>query len=284
LENRWAYCVVCSDAEWSFLKKCAINGYDDWSVDASAINTLRLIASPRSLQVLKEVEKLNPGRKETILEAVKYIESAPPPLSSTNVIEAGNKVAQAIKFGTWNTNREPRFNDEDDMALIDSEFSEDRDRYTYTATFQKVAGVWKLRGVRETMQALMAWPPKRKEFIGPWLGYDQDHLMFGRLELHNDGTGLFALSELPNSEPETYRVRSWSQRGFNLETLIDPSEPNAEVITFENATLGIAAFDLEVHGSGWSRKITLFREPEFQRRADEVRSRLDDLSKSKRKK
>jgi hypothetical protein len=59
-ENRWAYEVVCalleprSDGEWAFLRKAALNEYSDRWVDAGAIQTLKLIASPRSLQILEE--------------------------------------------------------------------------------------------------------------------------------------------------------------------------------------------------------------------------------------
>ena len=71
-------------------------------------------------------------------------------------------MAQAIKIGDWQENKKPRFNDNGDKALIDCEFIAGRDLLIHTATFHKVGDVWKLRGVRETMQALLASPPKKK--------------------------------------------------------------------------------------------------------------------------
>jgi hypothetical protein len=66
LEDRWAYGVVCAllapttEKEWAFLVSCALNKYDDLWVEAGAIQTLKLIASPRSKQILIEVGKTNP--------------------------------------------------------------------------------------------------------------------------------------------------------------------------------------------------------------------------------
>jgi len=161
-ENRWAYGVAtallepATEKEWAFLRSAAVNEYDDLWVDAGAIQALKLIASPRSLQILKEVRQVNRGRAELIDQAIRYIESAPPPLSGEDLAAAGERVAQAIRIGDWKGNGAPRFNETGDKALVDCKFIAGRDLLVYTATFHKVDGRWKLRGVRETMQALLA--------------------------------------------------------------------------------------------------------------------------------
>ena len=165
-EDRWAYGVVSalldptSEAEWAFLRRCALDEYEDAWVDAGAIKALRLVALPRSLEILQEVRKKNTDREELIDAAVDYIKANPPVLADRNLIEAGKKVALAIKVGDWKGNKKPRFNKEGDMALVDCEFTAWRDRLIHTATFHKVGDVWKLRGVRETMQALMPAEPE----------------------------------------------------------------------------------------------------------------------------
>jgi hypothetical protein len=59
----WAYPVVCdllqpeSESEWIFLRKCALNDYNDRWVERGAIQTLKLIASKRSRQILEEAAK-----------------------------------------------------------------------------------------------------------------------------------------------------------------------------------------------------------------------------------
>ena len=141
--------------------------------------------------------------------------------------------------------------------------------------------MWKLRGVRETLQALLANPPDRKVFIGAWHGYSESHLEFGRLELKENGTGLFAISYLPNSPPSIYRVKQWLQRRLNLDITVESEEPDAEPITLQNVTYGIDSLEFELHGKGWNRKMTLLNETEFQGRAASAKRSLEDLLKSK---
>jgi hypothetical protein len=147
-----------TEKEWAFLRSAALNKYDDRWVDAGAINALKLIASPRSLQILREAGKTNRERAEYVEHAIQYIESAPPSLSDEDLATAGKKVAEAIRIGDWKGNKEPRFNEAGDKALVDCHFIAGRYLLVYTATFHKVGGRWKLRGVRETMQALLAEP------------------------------------------------------------------------------------------------------------------------------
>jgi hypothetical protein len=168
-ENRWAYFVACalleptSEKEWQFLRSAAMNEYDDRWVDAGAIQTLRLIASPRSLQILEETRQRNQDRAEDIARAIKYIESNPPPFEDPNLEPLAKRVADALDVGKWIGNSPPIYNEARDKAQIASEFIADRDRYTYTATCHNVRGIWKLRGIWETMQAMLPAPPPRKQ-------------------------------------------------------------------------------------------------------------------------
>ena len=165
-EDRWAYGVACAllepatEKEWTFLRNCAINDYDDLWVDAGAIQTLKLIASPKSKQILEEVGRKNKDRAGSVEAAIKYIESGPAPLSDEDIVVAGRKVAQVIKIGEWQGNKPPRYNKKEDKALVACEFIAGRDLLVHTATFHKVDGKWRLRGVRETMQALLAREPE----------------------------------------------------------------------------------------------------------------------------
>jgi hypothetical protein len=286
-EDRWAYFVVSAlfepstEKEWAFLRKCAANEFEDGWVDFGAIHTLKLIASPKSLQTLKEVQPKNPSRSNTIARAIEYIQARPDRLSDENLVEAGNKVAKAINIGNWQGNKDPSYNADEDMALIDCEFTAGRDHLTYTATFHRVGSRWKLRGVRETVQALMAIPPDRKEFVGVWHGYGESHLEFARLELKENGEGLLAVSQLPNTPVDNYRVVEWKQRGFRLDIKLEPIGSDAEPIELKNISHGIESLEFEVHGKGWSRKLTLLKQDEFERRAEDVRRSLEKLRTAK---
>lgn len=261
------------------MRRCALNDFDDGWVDAGAIKTLMLIGTPRSVEILKEIQEKNEFRRDDAAHALKQIESGPPPLplASTDLVEAARKTAQAIRIGNWEGNEEPRFNERGDKALIDCEFIAGRDRLIHTATFHKMGDRWMLRGVRETLQALMASPPDKSAFVGAWHGHSDSHVEFARLELSDDGTGLLAVSFVSNSPPRAYRITRWSQNRFSLETEIKPVEPDAEPVSIENVSFRGSSLELELVGSGWPRKLTLLNEASVQERADRLRDRLKQL-------
>jgi hypothetical protein len=144
-----------------FLQDSAINKYEDRWVESGAIQTLKLIASPNSKRILNEVALINKSRVEDLQRAIKYIDSEPEPIADKNLQNAGKKIARILNIGKWQKNSKPRYNKKKDKALIDCEYIAGRDWLLYTATFHKIVGVWELRGVRETMQALL--PYKKQE-------------------------------------------------------------------------------------------------------------------------
>jgi hypothetical protein len=165
--NRWAYSVAASvldpqsDVEWLFLRKCVINGFDDRWVDAGAIQTLKLIASPRSRAVLEDAQRLNSFRVRSITTALEYINSEPPSLVGPDLKSLAERVAQIIRIGDWKGNGAAFCNESGDKALVDFFFQTISDRFVYTATFHRSDAGWKLRGVRETEQAMIGIPLRR---------------------------------------------------------------------------------------------------------------------------
>jgi hypothetical protein len=159
-DDLWAHDVAAAmlepltERQWSFLKKCASGDYDpDNSFDmaGSAIQTLKLIASPRSQQILEELRPTDEEVASFTSEAITYVKSRPEPLSDRNLVDLGKRVALAIKFDMeWKGNTPPEFNESRDKALIDLNFEYERMTTTLTATFQEVSGLWKLRGVHLT--------------------------------------------------------------------------------------------------------------------------------------
>jgi hypothetical protein len=159
-----------SEVEWAFLRKAALNGFDDRWIDYGAIQTLKLIASPRSRQILEEAGQRNPERAEEVATALAYIRSNPPPLSDGNVEALAKRTAEAVRIGKLEGVGRPQYNQRTDKALVDFQFITGSDRLTYTATFHKIAGVWRLRGVRETLQAMLPPPiylPPRPPLLLP---------------------------------------------------------------------------------------------------------------------
>jgi hypothetical protein len=86
-------------------------------------------------------------------DAIEYIQLNPPPLRDQDLEELGHRVAQALGSATWTGNGTPKYSKSGDKALIFLNFDAGSDDYVYTATFQRVDGIWILRGVRETSQA-----------------------------------------------------------------------------------------------------------------------------------
>ena len=115
---------------------------------------------------MEEIGQKNKDRADSVATAIKYIDAGPAPLSDEDVVVDGKMVPQAIKIGKWQENKPPQYNQEKDKALVACEFIAGRDLLVYTATFHKVDGKWRLRGVRETMQALLAREPGTDTQVG----------------------------------------------------------------------------------------------------------------------
>lgn len=157
-KGRWRYLVVTalvrpdSEDEWSFLSDSACGAFDDRWVDAGAIQTLKLTASPRSEMVLEEARRKNRARRRLVEDALNYIHAKPAPLEDANLSALAERAAKAVGVGGWQGNGAPRFNEGGDKALVDFIFDDGQDRLTYTATFHRVEGTWIFRGARETLQ------------------------------------------------------------------------------------------------------------------------------------
>jgi hypothetical protein len=161
--KQWAYYVATAlldartDEDWAFLERCALQKYDDpWSV-RGAIQTLRLIASPRSISLLEGAGKQNQRWASEIQHALQYARSEPLPLSASTLPELLGRASTATRAGLWTGTGEARFNESADKALIDLQFAYGQDRYTYTATLHRVGDHWRISALREVAQALV--PP-----------------------------------------------------------------------------------------------------------------------------
>jgi len=156
---RWLYGVNCSlleptsEAEWNFLRMGALGQYGKgWAV-GGATQSLKLIASARSREILEEVSRADPSRARSISSAIQYIDSAPAPLRDQSLDEVSRRLGQILGPKTWTGNQPPYYNKMGDKALANLNFAAGVDIYVYTAVLHHVDGSWIVRGVRETMQA-----------------------------------------------------------------------------------------------------------------------------------
>src|SRR4051812_4512755 len=70
-------------------------------------------------------------------------------------------------------------------------------------------------------------PPDRDALLGAWIGYDQDRLIFCRLELYKDGTGAASTCYL-DDPAQLYLVTRWTLDGFKLEVNLTAVDKDAE--------------------------------------------------------
>ena len=167
--ERWRYVVATAlvnpehEDEWMFLRRCAINEFNDRWVDAGAIQSLKLTASPRSRAMLEEALGKSQAQASRIAEALAYTKVNGAPLESADLSALAERVAQVLKIGIWDGNGAPRFNEAGDKALVDLKFHSSLDLLIYTATFHKIDVTWKLRGVHETYQAFAPSAPIRRK-------------------------------------------------------------------------------------------------------------------------
>ena len=88
---------------------------------------------------------------------------------------------------------------------------------------------------------------------------------------------MLAVSYLPQFSAVAYRVTKWSQRGFNIDVSTTPAGPDAEAVTLQDIRYDVESISLELRGKGWDRKMTLFSESKFQKRASDASDRLKKL-------
>ena len=164
LGNRWLYDVVTglieptTDSEWNLLRDAGAGNYDHGWVDAGAILALRLNASPRAHSLLEETARTNTERRHTIDRALAYIDGGAGAVARSDLVAAAGAAAVATGLPGWQFNAEPRYTGDRSAALVDIRYIVGRDILVYTATFHQADGMWRLRAMRETMQALMAMP------------------------------------------------------------------------------------------------------------------------------
>jgi hypothetical protein len=156
LGDFWAVSIASAlvepadEAEWAFLRKCALNEFNNGFVVSAAEITLGLIGTPRSAEILEQARRYEKSRAWIHVRVPERTRPNPPPLADRDLEKAVWNVEQALKalgMGTWKTLGSPRYNEDGDMALVHGELVMHRSGVPCKTTFHKVDGVWKLRGV-----------------------------------------------------------------------------------------------------------------------------------------
>ncbi len=150
-----------TDEEWEFLKRCARGTEEDPWVQSNALQTLRVIASPKSRAILEELrsQAKDKGFDEFVTRAVAYIDTKPAPLSGPHLDELVKRVASAVSTSAkFQRSWPPLYSVRKDRVRVDFETAQFRDSMTYAATFHKVDGLWKLRTLHLFQQGTLIKP------------------------------------------------------------------------------------------------------------------------------
>ncbi len=161
LTDFWAYQVASSvmeageEEEWNFLWDCLMGKKDPWA-SSGAIQTLKLIGSPRSLAMLEQAHEANLRWGGEVDRAIAFAKIERPPFHGSSLGEVAGRVAHLV--GAENGEM-PRYDAGGDKALVDVRLTAGRDLLIYTASFSRVDGEWYLRGFREVMQGYLGPAP-----------------------------------------------------------------------------------------------------------------------------
>lgn len=143
-----------TEEEWDFLRRCAIDEFQDGWADAAALQTLSLLDDTRRLDIFNEVKQKN--RKRVSDDLIARFNTAPPALMGEDISLLAGNISKAVSAGTWESNEEPRRNTPDTIALVDMFFRSGRCGYLYTAVFHRADNLWKLRGLHYQMHMTLA--------------------------------------------------------------------------------------------------------------------------------
>lgn len=151
-----AFLVPTTQEEWTFLRRCALGEVGDGGAWAGAFQTLWFHPTMRGRWILEEVRARYPTRGDEVADALAYAATRPGLPEGRDLIGLARRVASAIGPGMRTEAGPPRYNARGDKARVPLELVEGRCLFAYTATFQKVEGVWHLRGLGQPTHATLA--------------------------------------------------------------------------------------------------------------------------------
>ncbi len=136
-----------------------------------------------------------------------------------------------------------------------------------------------------TAHAKKAIPPKPEDLIGVWIGFDDDELVFLRLDLRSDFTGYLASVSpsdtiLHDYGVYAYRVTKWTVDDWNFNISLAAATANAYSIQVRGRYNGFS-LRLELSGTDglWKRNVILYREVREEAANKETRVKIQELEK-----
>jgi hypothetical protein len=127
--------------------------------------------------------------------------------------------------------------------------------------------------------------PTGPELSTVWVGWaDSSH--YFRLQLLEDGTGLFSLYERSRSASRLYEITKWTLKGYDIEIISRPIDPDAWPVTMKG-TANPMFLHLKLgdgRKSGWRAQAMFERESFIESAMDSAKKRMQDYRKPEEKK
>jgi hypothetical protein len=144
-----------------------------------------------------------------------------------------------------------------------------------------------LVSVVSTAYAKKAIPPTLEDLIGVWIGFDDDELVFSRLDLRSDFTGYLARVSpsdtiLHDYGVSAYRVTKWTVDDWNFGISLTATTSKAESIQMRGRYNGFS-LRLKISGTNglWERNVILNREVRETAANRETGEKIQELEKRK---
>lgn len=121
-----------------------------------------------------------------------------------------------------------------------------------------------------------AKPLDRQEVSQAWVGFSEDELLFLRLDLNYDGTGLGCYLSI-SEDGHPFRITSWTYESPSINFSFAPADGDKPYFRRLSGRIIGRAMDLTMSGDRWESRISLRRENELVPKWQKLRSIMDTM-------
>jgi hypothetical protein len=124
-----------------------------------------------------------------------------------------------------------------------------------------------------------ARPLDRQEVSQAWIGFSEDELLFLRLDLNYDGTGLGCYLSI-SEEGHLFNITSWTYKPPGIDFRVASGDGDPPYFNQLSGRIIGRAMELTMSSAGWKSRISLRREGDLVPRWERLRSTMDAMKKA----
>ena len=149
-------------------------------------------------------------------------------------------------------------------------------RKQWVALFMAVAVLFFMAGSAARTSHKRAKPLNRQEVSQAWVGFSEDELLFLRLDLNYDGTGLGCYLSI-SDEGHPFRITSWTYESPSIDFRFAPADGDKPYFRRLSGKIIGRAMDLTMSGDRWETRISLRKESDLVPKWQELRRTMDAM-------